>query len=113
RFPDVKFVLAGFLATAAIAALFIAWWRRRRQEPAPCLPQQYELSPVAGTFAVRALEQMPPFVRASPVFEVQSPAWRASMERIGQRLHRAGVRQVVLVHGTFVGHDPTMVLSAL
>ncbi|MBN1209756.1 MAG: hypothetical protein JXB05_33210 [Myxococcaceae bacterium] len=109
----MEFVLAGVLITAAIAALFIAWWLRQRQRPAPCLPHQYELSPVAGTFALRALEPVPPIVRASPVLEAQSPAWRAAMETVGHRLCRAGVRQVVFVHGTFVGHDPILMLSAL
>lgn len=109
----MEFVLAGSLITATIAALFIAWWLRLRQRPAPCLPQQYELAPLTGTFALRALEPLPPIVRESPVLEAQSPAWRAAMETAGNRLRRAGVRQVVFVHGTFVGHDPTLMLSAL
>ncbi len=109
----MEFVLAGFLAAAAIAALFIAWWLRQRQRPAPCLPHQYELSPAAESFALRALEPMPSVVRAPPVLEAQSLAWRAAMETVGNRLRRAGVRQVVFVHGTFVGHDPTLMLSTL
>ncbi len=52
-------------------------------------------------------------MREPPVLEAQSPAWRTEMAKLGQRLRRAGVRQVVLVHGTFVGHDPAMILSAL
>jgi len=109
----VEFVLAGFLSAAAITALLLAWWLRQRQRPAPCLPHQYQLAPQAGTFALRALEPVPPVVRAPPVLEAQSPAWRAAMEKVGHRLRRAGVRQVVFVHGTFVGHDPTLMFSAL
>jgi hypothetical protein len=107
----VEFVLAGFLIAVAIAAVFIARWFQQR--PAPCLPQQYELAPRPGTFALRALEQLPPVVREPPVLEAQSPAWRAAMEKVGHRLHRAGVHQVVFVHGTFVGEDPTLMLAAL
>ena len=108
----MEFVLAGLLIAAVIAALSFAWWRRR-QRPAPCLPQQYEIAPRPGTFALQAREQLPPVVHESPVLEAQSPAWRAAMQKLGQRLLRAGVRRVVFVHGTFVGHDPSMLLSAL
>lgn len=109
----MELVLVSLLIAAALAALFIARWFRQRQRPAPCLPQQYELAPRPGTFALRALDPLPPVVREPPVLETQSPAWRTAMEDVGQRLHRAGVRQVVFVHGTFVGNDPTQVLSAL
>ena len=107
----MEIVLAGLVIAAVIAALFLAWWLRQR--PAPCLPQQYELVPRPGTFALQAREQLPPVVREPPVLTAQSPAWRAAMEKLGQRLRRAGVRQVVFVHGTFVGHDPALILSAL
>ncbi len=60
--------------TTALAGLVIAW--RLRPTPAPCQPQQYDLAPQPGTFAVRALEPMPPIVRETPVLEAQSPAWR-------------------------------------
>jgi len=99
------------VVTTALAGLVIAW--RLRPTPAPCQPQQYDLAPQPGTFAVRALEPMPTIVRERPVLEAQSPAWREAMEQAGRRLHRAGVRHVVFVHGTFVGHDPTLLLSAL
>ena len=88
RFPDVDFVLAGFLVAVAVAAILIRRWLQQR--PAPCLPQQYELAPRPGTFAVRALDPLPPVVREPPVLEAQSPAWRAAMEKIGQRLRRPG-----------------------
>jgi hypothetical protein len=99
------------LAAAIIAGLVVAW--RLRPTPAPCQPQQYDLAPQPGTFAVRALEAMPSIVRETPVLEAQSPAWREAMAQAGLRLRRAGVRHVVFVHGTFVGHDPTQLLAAL
>ncbi|HYO67539.1 MAG TPA: hypothetical protein VEU33_15795 [Archangium sp.] len=99
------------LLVTALAGLVIAW--RLRPKPALCQPQQYDAAPQPGTFAVRALEAMPPIVRDTPVLEAQSPAWRDAMAQAGLRLRRAGVRHVVFVHGTFVGHDPTQLLSAL
>lgn len=109
----MEFVLAGLLIAATIAALVIGWWWRQRPRPSPCLPQQYEVAPLPGTFAVRALDQLPPVVREPPVLEVQSVAWRAEMAAVGNRLRRAKVRQVVFVHGTFIGTDPMLMLSAL
>ncbi|MFE8599655.1 hypothetical protein [Archangium violaceum] len=103
--------LALLLLAAALAGLLIAW--RLRPKPAPCEPQQYDATPQPGTFAVRALETMPPIVRDTPVLDAQSPGWRDAMAQTGLRLRRSGVRHVVFVHGTFVGHDPTQLLSAL
>ena len=62
---------------------------------------------------MRPLEAMPPIARETPVLDAQSAAWREAMAQAGLRLRRAGVRHVVFVHGTFVGHDPTLLLSAL
>lgn len=104
--------LALLLLAAAITGFVVAWWLRPAP-PAPCQPQQYDAAPLPGTFAVRALEAMPPVARETPVLEAQSPAWREAMGQAGLRLRRAGVRHVVFVHGTFVGHDPTQLLSAL
>ena len=100
------------LLAAVITGLFVAWWLRPAP-PALCQPQQYDAAPQPGTFAVRALESMPPIARDTPVLEAQSPEWRAAMAQSGLRLRRAGVRHIVFVHGTFVGHDPTLLLSAL
>jgi hypothetical protein len=104
--------LALLLLAAALAGLLVAWWLRPAP-PAPCQPQRYDVAPQPGTFAVRALEAMPPIARETPVLEAQSPTWREAMEQAGLRLRRAGVRQVIFVHGTFVGHDPTQLLAAL
>jgi hypothetical protein len=35
-----------------------------------------------------------------------TPAWRATMGALGDRMRAAGVRVVVFVHGSFVGDDP-------
>ncbi|ATB41039.1 hypothetical protein CYFUS_006501 [Cystobacter fuscus] len=102
--------LALLLLIVALSGL-VAW--RLRPKPALCQPQQYDAAPRPGTFAVRPLEAMPSIARETPVLEAQSAAWREAMTQAGLRLRRAGVRHVVFVHGTFVGHDPIQLLSAL
>ena len=98
------------LLIVAIAAVLVA---RLGQAPAPCLPHAYERPPRPGTFAARAIDPLPPVVCDPPTIEAQSAEWRAAMGEIGGRLRRAGVRRVIFVHGTFVGHDPTTVFGAL
>ncbi|WP_224362140.1 hypothetical protein [Hyalangium versicolor] len=107
----MEFLLAGLFIVVAIAVLILVRWRRAR--PAPCLPQQYEAVPRTGTFALKVLHALPPFVRERPVLEGQTPEWRAEMEAVGHHLRRSRVRKVVFVHGTFVGDDPTLMLTSL
>jgi hypothetical protein len=98
------------LLIVPIAAVLVAWLGRA---PAPCLPHVYDRPPRPGTFAARTIERLPPVVRDPPAIEAQSAEWRAAMAAIGRRLRRAGVRRVIFVHGTFVGHDPTTIFGAI
>src|SRR5690349_22110167 len=99
------------LLLIAVLTGLVAW--RLRPKPSLCHPQQYDAAPLPGTFAVRPLEAMPPIARDTPLLDAQSTAWREAMAQAGHRMRRAGVRHVVFVHGTFVGHDPTLLLSSL
>lgn len=50
---------------------------------------------------------------SSRVIADQSQEWRESMRRSGNILKAAGVREIILLHGTFVGSDPVNIVSSI
>ncbi|RYZ55599.1 MAG: hypothetical protein EOP07_13930 [Proteobacteria bacterium] len=50
---------------------------------------------------------------SSRKYSEQSSEWRASMKRSGTILKNASVKEIILLHGTFVGSDPMNVVSSI
>jgi hypothetical protein len=102
--------LAIFALAATVAAVLVA---RRRRPSLPVIPHRYDLPPHAERYSFRTRPRLPTVDRARPLLAAQSETWRAAMADAGARLRQAGVRRIVLVHGTFVGDDPTSLVEAM
>lgn len=103
--------LLAALVITAIAAVIVRRWLRPPLRP--CLPQRYHEPPPEGAFAFRTRPGDLGFDRRRLSAAAQAEGWRAAMAEVGRRLERAGVREIVFVHGTFVGDDPTSLLEAM
>lgn len=104
-------IIAFFLLAILVIVGFIVWWWRQQlpEEPASLTPPaELVHDPVFLSFQEEVEFNSQGFSLAT-----QSPQWQRRMERAGQVFRAAGVRQIVLLHGTFVGSDPLGLLPPL
>jgi hypothetical protein len=102
------------LAVAALALTALAL-RKRARTALPATPPSEE---APGSSALVPLPKETRHVDFDPIaahhpdswrLDDQPANWRKEMSRLGERLDRAGVVEVLFVHGTFVGDDPLSV----
>jgi hypothetical protein len=103
------------LATLVVALLcvlvFYALRRKRakKTERLPALREPLAATPALAPPAESRFVDFEPVAACHPSsweLEDQPADWRAAMSAIGARLSRAGVAEILFVHGTMTGHDP-------
>lgn len=95
------------LVVVIIMVAIAGWrWRQSRTEVHGPLPR----ASAAQSFAFEE-----PVLFQGKVGRIadQAPAWQEAMYAIGQKLRRAKVRSILLVHGTFTGDDPVGIVRSL
>ncbi len=102
-------------------ALFFRWVPQKDKRlstadgtPLPLLAQVWVPTPPEASFAFVDLDQELPVPRPGLFrFEEQESSWVGALEAQGRSFADQGYGKAVFVHGTFVGHDPASMMSAL
>jgi hypothetical protein len=109
--PELPQIFYFASALVVFAVVLVIAWRYFRPPSQPT--SDYTSSIPKRDYSFASFEEVATFDRGQFSTKGQSNEWQDQMRRQGLTLRASQVKEIILVHGTFVGDDPTGFFSAL